>query len=37
MPESTEKLMPSIGAKASLGEIKNQKISEIANCDFCWK
>jgi methionyl-tRNA synthetase len=31
MPETTEKLWSSIGAKATLGEIQNQKISEVAN------
>jgi methionyl-tRNA synthetase len=30
MPETTEKLWSSIGAKATLGDIKNQKISNLA-------
>jgi methionyl-tRNA synthetase len=30
MPETTEKLWSSIGAQATLGDIKNQKISEVA-------
>jgi methionyl-tRNA synthetase len=31
MPETTEKLWASIGAKASIGDISKQKISEVAN------
>jgi methionyl-tRNA synthetase len=31
MPETTEKLWSSIGAKASIGDISTQKISDVAN------
>jgi methionyl-tRNA synthetase len=31
MPEVTEKLWRSLGADKSIGDIKSQKISELAN------